>query len=102
MYENTTKSDRNKFVIAHLVAGKSLREVQDALVSAGHGKIDTTRIWKIWKQDPQFVGKRDKERICAFCLERKMSSTMYSMLKDNKIWGKMCEDCWNKRPEPIK
>lgn len=103
MYESTTKTDRNKFVIAHLVAGKSLKEVQQLLLDTGHDKIDLTRIWKIWKKSTQYVAKRAKEKYCSFCLENRATITMYSISKNYKVVGKMCEDCWDKRPkQPIK
>ena|SRR3990167_759680 len=98
MYENTTKTDRNKFVTAHLVAGKSLKEVQQLLLDGGYGKIDVTRVWKIWKKDSSFIAKRPKERHCAFCLERRSSTDMYSVIKNYIVLAKMCEDCWDKRP----
>lgn len=103
MYETTTKTDRNKFVIAHLVAGKSLKEVQQLLLDAGYGKIDKTRVWKIWKKSNQYEAKRAKERYCSFCLENRATCTMYSILKSYIVVGKMCEDCWSKRPPmPVK
>ena len=100
MYETTTKTDRNKFVIAHLVAGKSLKEVQGMLVDSGYGKIDITRVWKIWKKSSQYEAKRAKEKFCSFCLENRATITMYSISKSYKVIGKMCEDCWEKRPKP--
>ena len=98
MYETTTKLDRNKFVIAHLVTGKSLKEVQQLLQDGGYGKIDVTRVWKIWKKSSQYKAKRAKERYCSFCLEQRTSIDMYSITKNYKVLGKMCEDCWAKRP----
>ena len=103
MYESTTKKDRNEFVVAHLSAGKSLREVQDLLLKSGYGKIDVTRIWKIWRKSKSYVVRRPKEQFCSFCLENRPTVTMYSIVKNSKVVGRVCEDCWNKRPEqPIK
>ena len=99
MYETTTKVERNKFVIAHLTAGKSLKEVQQLLVDSGYGKIDTTRIWKIWNRSPDFVERRPKEKFCSFCLENKPVEDIYNIQKKAKIIGRICEDCWKKKPE---
>ena len=101
-YETTTKTDRNQFVIAHLVAGKTLKEVQKLLQDAKYGKIDITRVWKIWKKSSQYAAKRAKEQYCSFCLEKRSNTSMYSITKNYKVSGKMCEDCWMKRPEPKK
>ena len=103
MYEATTKTDRNKFVIAHMVAGKSLKEVQESLIGSGYGKIDITRIWKIWKKSEQYIAKRAKEKYCSLCLENRSTVSMYSISKSYKVVGKICEDCWDKRPkQPVK
>ena len=99
-YETTTKTDRNQFVVAHLVAGKTLKEVQKLLEDAKYGKIDITRVWKIWKKSGQYVSKRAKEQYCTFCLEQRSTITMYSITKNYKVLGKMCEDCWSRRPAP--
>ena len=97
-YETTTKTDRNKFVIAHLVAGKSLKEVGQLLVDAGYDKIDITRVWKIWKKSSSYIAKRAKERICVLCLERRNAFDMYSITKNYIILGKLCKNCWDNRP----
>mgnify|MGYP001578588936 CR=1 FL=1 len=103
MYETTTKTDRNKFIVAHLVAGKSLSEVQQLLIDANYGKIDATRVWKIWKKSEQYIARRAKEQYCSMCLENRATTTMCSVVKSFKVIGKMCGDCWDRRPkQPIK
>ena len=101
MYESTTKTERNKFVIAHLSMGKSLKEVQQLLKDAGYASIDVTRVWKIWKKSGDYEARRAKENKCTLCLERRATSSMYSIVSQTyKIMGILCQDCWDKRPQP--
>ena len=95
MYETTTKSARNAVVVNLLVAGKSLREVQEALIALGHDKIDTTRIWRIWKRSPAYVAKRAKLRSCSFCSEQNESKDMMTVSDGVKVVGKLCKTCWD-------
>ena len=99
MYESTTKKDRNEFLIAHLKAGKSLREVRDLLSKSGYQEVDITRVWKIWKRSDQYEARRAKEPLCNFCLEQRLNTSMYSLIKKGKVLAKMCESCWDKRPK---
>jgi len=99
MYESTTKTDRNEFIIAHMTMGKSLREVKDLLIKAGYDEIDHTRIWKIWKKSPQFEVRRAKEPLCNFCLEYRPNDSLYLVIKKGRVVAKMCENCWEKRPK---
>lgn len=98
MYETTTKTDRNEFVITQLKAGKSLREVQDLLIKFNYGKIDVSRIWKIWKKSGEYDARRAKDRYCDLCLEQRNNFSMYSVLRSGKVVGKICENCWDDRP----
>lgn len=102
-FETITKTDRNNFVVAHLVAGKSLKEVQQLLVEANYPKVDTTRIWKIWKRSTEYQARRTSLRFCSICLENKAVKEMNMVSKNYRAIGRICSDCWDKvKQEAVK
>jgi len=99
-YETTTKTERNKFIIAHIASGKTNKEVQSLLIDAGYDKIDMTRIWKIWKRSDLYVSKKKKLQSCVFCKSGKTNSELCSIVRNFKVVGKVCDTCLEKGLQP--
>ena len=94
-YNTKKQPERNKFIENHMVAGRSMKEVQQLLIDSGYDKIGPTRIWRIWKRSDSYIAKRTKIRVCNLCHEAKAVSEMNSVSNGLKMVGKICDKCWN-------
>ena len=101
-YDTTPQKDRNKFIIAHLVAGKSILEVRKLLVNTGYKKISPSRVWKIWNKADEYKEKRTRIKYCSFCLKNVITNHIKNVTENGVVVGRICQNCWADKPkQPI-
>lgn len=89
------KKERNQFVVAMFLSGKTTVEIEKLLKKAGYPKIARSRIWDIWNNSDKFERRKNKIMFCNFCLKNYKTSLLYFLKKTSghQNFGRICAEC---------